>query len=100
MKIEILYLPGCPNYPPALDRLKRVLRQNGAVAEISEIEVKDADAARAVGFFGSPTIRIDGLDIDPESRNITETGLACRRYVDGLPSEAMIDRALKHAMKQ
>jgi hypothetical protein len=48
-----------------------------------------------VGFLGSPTIRVNGLDIDPASRNCTEIGFACRRYAGGLPSEDMILAALR-----
>jgi hypothetical protein len=97
MKIEVLYLEGCPNYLPAMDRLKAVLRQEGLSAAVCEIEVKDASAAKAWNFFGSPTIRINGLDIDPDSRAAPESGFACRRYAGGLPSEEMIRAALREA---
>jgi hypothetical protein len=97
MKIEVLYFSDCPNYLPAMDRLRAVLCQEGLPAEVSEIEVKDASAAEAWKFFGSPTIRINGLDIDPDSRLVTKTAFACRRYTGGLPSEEMIRAALKKA---
>ena len=97
MKIEVLYFEDCPNYLPALDRLKTLLREEGLSAEVSGIEVKDAPAAKALRFFGSPTIRINGLDIETDSRTVTETGFACRRYSGGLPSEEMIRAALREA---
>lgn len=100
MKIEVLYFKNCPHYLPTLDRLRTILRQEGMPAEVSEIEVKDAPAAKALTFFGSPTIRINGLDIESESRTVTETGFACRRYPGGLPSEEMIRAALKEAQGQ
>jgi hypothetical protein len=100
MKIEFLYFRDCPHYLPALHRLRAVLRQEGLPAEVSEIDVKDASAARALKFFGSPTIRINGLDIDADSRTVTETGFACRRYPGGLPSEEMIRAALREARGQ
>jgi hypothetical protein len=100
MKIEVLYVEDCPNYLPALDRLRTVLRQEGLPVELSQIEVRDASAAKAWKFFGSPTIRINGLDIDAESRAIAETGFACRRYPGGLPSEEMILAALREAREQ
>jgi hypothetical protein len=100
MKIEVLYFEDCPNYLPAVDRLRTVLRQEGLPAEVSQIEVRDASAAKAWKFFGSPTIRINGLDIDAESRAVTETGFACRRYPGGLPSEEMIRAALREAREQ
>jgi hypothetical protein len=100
MKIEVLYFEDCPNYLPAMDRLRTVLLQEGLPADVSEIEVKDASAAKALKFFGSPTIRINGLDIDADFRTIKETGFACRRYSGGLPSEEMIRAALRQARDQ
>jgi hypothetical protein len=97
MKIELLYFDDCPHYLPAMDRLRKVLRQEGLFVEISRIEVKDAAAAKELTFAGSPTIRINGLDIDATGRTVTETGLACPRYAGGLPSEEMIRAALREA---
>jgi len=100
MRIEVLYFEGCPNYVPAVDRLKMVLWQEGFTTDVCEIEVRDESAAKTLKFFGSPTIRVNGLDIEADSRNVTETGLACRRYSGGLPSEEMIRTALKKAREQ
>lgn len=97
MKIEVLYFEGCPNYLPAVDRLKAVLRLAGLPAEVSVIEVTSESAVKKLKFFGSPTIRINGLDIEADSRNVNDTGFACRRYPGGLPSEAMIRAALREA---
>jgi hypothetical protein len=97
MKIEVLYFADCPHYPPAIALLRTVLREEGLHAEVSEIEVKNASAAKALKFFGSPTIRINGLDIETASRNVKDTGFACRQYSGGLPSEEMIRMALKEA---
>ncbi len=100
MKIEILYFRDCPHYPPAVDRLRTVLRQEGVFADVSEIEVKDAAAAKELQFIGSPTIRVNGLDIEADSRTVVETAFACRRYPGGLPPEEMIRAALREARGQ
>jgi hypothetical protein len=97
MKIEVLYFDGCPNYLPAVDRLKAVLRKAGLPTEVSEIEITDESAARTVKFFGSPTIRVNGFDIEADSRHVRDTGFACRRYPGGVPSEEMIRMALREA---
>lgn len=99
MRIEILYFVGCPHFPPARDLLRAIVRKDRVQAEVSEIEVKDASAARRLQFIGSPTIRINGLDIEADARNVAGVGVACRRYPNGLPSEAMIRVALKEALK-
>lgn len=97
MKIEVLYFEGCPNYLPAVGRLRTVLEREGVRAELIEIEVKDDSDAKALKFFGSPTIRVNGLDIEASSRQATETGFACRRYPGALPSEEMIRAAFREA---
>jgi hypothetical protein len=95
MKIEVLYFEGCPNYLPAVDRLRTVLAREGLRAELIEIEVKDDSDANALQFFGSPTIRVNGLDIEAGSRQVGETGFVCRCYPGGLPSEEMIRAAVR-----
>jgi hypothetical protein len=97
MRIEVLYFEGCPNYLPTVDRLRTVLRQEGVQTEVFEVEVKDESAAKALKFFGSPTIRVNGLDIEADLHDVKETGFACRRYSGGVPSEEMIRAALKEA---
>lgn len=100
MKVEVFYFEGCPNHKPAVERVRSVIKQQGLAAEVSEVEVPDAEAARVVGFLGSPTIRVNGLDLDPASRTVIETRFACRRYSGGLPSEDMIRDALREAQGQ
>lgn len=97
MKIDVLYFDGCTNYLPAMDRLRAVLREEGLRAEISVIEVKDESAAKELEFLGSPTIRVNGVDIEIESRNTGDAGFVCRLYPGGLPSEETIRLALKEA---
>ena len=97
MKIEILYFDGCPNYSPAMDRLRTVLAGEGLEPDVIAIEVKDESTAKELKFFGSPTIRVNGLDVEAASRHVTETGFACRRYSGGLPSDEMIRSAIREA---
>jgi hypothetical protein len=83
MKVEILYFSGCPNHVPAVDRVREVLAQEGTAAEMVEVEVKDAATAQQVGFLGSPSIRVDGQDVEPAVRGARGFGMMCRTYVDG-----------------
>jgi len=100
MKVEVLYFNGCPNHLPSAERVRAVLRQERVAAEVFEVEVKDESAAKALAFPGSPTIRVNGLDIEREARGSAETGFACRRYPGGLPSEEMIRAAVQEARGQ
>jgi hypothetical protein len=99
VKIEVLYFEGCPNFRPAVERLRSVLRQEGMLAEIAEIQIADEATAEKLRFPGSPTIRINGLDIDVDARAGNTVALACRRYEGGLPSEIMVRRGLKEAQE-
>lgn len=97
MNIEVLYFEGCPNHKPTVDRLRAVLIDEGLPAFISEVEVSDKSAALDLGFPGSPTIRINGIDIDPDASDDQQPAFACRRYEGGLPSREMIRAALRSA---
>ncbi len=102
MKIEVLYFDGCPNHKPAVGRVEEVLREEGVSAEVLEVNVSDASIAQKVGFLGSPSIRINGLDVEPEARATREYGMMCRTYAvngrrEGLPSRDMLRRAIREA---
>jgi hypothetical protein len=97
MKVEVFFFEGCPNHKPAVERLQSVMQEQGIAADLAEVEISDTKAPEAVGFLGSPTIRINGLDIAPASRTATDTGFACRYYAGGLPSKDIIRAALREA---
>jgi hypothetical protein len=78
-------------------RVTKVLKHERVSIELIEIEIHDETEAKKMRFFGSPTIRVNGLDVDPKSRARTATGMACRYYTSGLPSEDMICAALREA---
>ena len=100
MKVEVLYFDGCPHYKPAIGMVREVLREERVSAQVAEINVADQETARAVGFLGSPTIRVDGLDVEPETRASQDFGIMCRTYLvagrrEGLPSRDLIRQAVR-----
>jgi hypothetical protein len=99
MEIEILYLAGCPHVRPTLDRLHRILETNGLACPILRTRVMSVEAAQSVRFLGSPTVRINGIDIEPSARSRTDFGIMCRTYEGsgGIPSEALIRSAIAEA---
>ena len=64
MKIEVLYWDGCPSHPEALELLQAVLAERGVEATVELREVLTDEEAEALRFPGSPTIRVDGRDVD------------------------------------
>jgi len=97
MLIEVFYVPGCPNHQPAIEGLKDVLRSATIDVPIQEIAVMNEAMASRLKFPGSPTIRIDGSDV--ESNHRESYGLACRLYSNGtgVPSREVLERALAKA---
>lgn len=100
MVIEVLFVPGCPNHEPAFERLRNVLRSAAITASIHEIAVSDELTARSLKFPGSPTVRINGRDVEPTSHE--SYGLACRLYPDGtgVPSLETLQRAVAGAQSE
>jgi hypothetical protein len=79
-EIELLWWEGCPSTERALGELREALADVGmgdAPVQMREIQ-SDADAQR-VGFAGSPTILVDGVDLVPAA-NDEPAGLSCRVY--------------------
>jgi len=102
MRIEILYIEGCPNRQSAVARVQEVLREENISAELLEASVSQESTARELHFPASPTIRVNGLDVEPEVRTSREYGIRCRTYVVngrrvGLPSRELLRQAICEA---
>jgi hypothetical protein len=105
MRVELLYTDADPHYMTARQRLVEVLTEDAFETPIQMIAVGSAADAELLAFTGSPTIRIDGVDIDPGSAG--RIGLGLRDYppdddLDGPPSEPipgkrLIRRAVERA---
>ena len=99
MKIDFLYFEGCPSHEPALKILKQVLKRNNVLSKINIIEIKTEADAEKYHFLGSPSIHINGKDIEIERQN-DKYLYGCRIYrtakgTSGIPPEEMIEKALK-----
>jgi hypothetical protein len=101
-RVDILYFEDCPNLAAARALVERIARELQVVTDIRLIEVGDPDAAVGQRFLGSPTIRIDGQDVEPGADQRDDFTFGCRVYrgqrgVSGQPDEAWIREALKAA---
>jgi len=103
MRIELLYFDGCPSYETLLPRLRLLLERHGIDEPVELRRVETLEAAERERFLGSPTVRIDDEDIEPEAAKRSDFGLKCRLYRNddggrtGTPSDAMVARALRRA---
>ncbi len=105
MRVELLYWDGDPHYMTARQRLVEVLTEDAFETPIQMIAVSSQEDAELLAFPGSPTIRIDGIDI--HNAGVGEIGLRLRRYPgddehDGpleepVPGKRLIRRAVEQA---
>jgi hypothetical protein len=99
MDIEFLYWEGCPSYPEARELLGEVLAERRPDARVEVREVKSQAEAEELRFPGSPTIRIDGRDVDPDGAS-ARPALMCRIYrkpdggVSPVPTREQLEAAL------
>ena len=101
-RVEILYFDGCPNHEPAQELVEQVAAELGLQAEIELVEVADAETATRVRFLGSPSVRVDGRDVEPGADERSDFVLSCRVYrsergLAGQPEADWIRRALSEA---
>ena len=104
-RVEFLWWEGCPSHERALAELREAMAAAGldpAAVEMRHVGSEE-DAERAQ-FSGSPTIRIDGRDLQPDDGS-RAAGLSCRIYrlrdgrVSPTPDPADLRDALISATK-
>lgn len=98
--VEVLTFDGCPHAEPALELVMRVLDESGVAADVRRVDVTDAASAEAHRFLGSPTIRVNGRDIEPGADERDQYVLSCRIYptergLQGQPDESWLRDALR-----
>lgn len=105
MRIELLHFDGCPGYEGLLPRLRSLLEREGIDVPVTLRSVETLEAAERERFLGSPTVRIDGEDIDPGAAARSDFGLKCRLYrgedgtLSGIPPDELVARALRRAVR-
>jgi len=98
LKIEFLFWEECPSHPEALALLRDVMEAHGIADPIDVREVLTHEEAVELRFPGSPTIRVDGQDVDADGAEWSP-GLSCRVYrlPDGRPSPVPSRQQLEEA---
>lgn len=100
--VQVLAFPGCPNRDAAIALAERVCQELGCNAEIQVLDVADQQAAERTRCLGSPTIRIDGRDVEPGAAQRVGYTHRCRLYpggqsLRGLPDARWVREALRAA---
>ena len=97
--VELLWFSDCANHPAARRMLQDAIDELAPGTPIREIDATDPAVAERVHFPGSPTIRIDGRDVDPTYSDPGDYTPRCRLYrtdagLRGLPERRWIEDAL------
>ena len=98
--MEVLHIPDCPKHQSLMARLPRIVAESGVKAMVVERIIAGEAAARAERFLGSPTVRVDGVDVDPHASARHGIGLNCRLFrtetgLQGTPPDEWIRQALR-----
>lgn len=102
-RVEILYIQGCPNYEEARVMVDRAAAGLRLQPTIELVEVGDDETAARLHFLGSPTIRVDGSDVEPGANARRDFAVSCRVYCGSAgvvrqPDEAWIRDAIARAV--
>ena len=106
VRIEILARRDCPNRGMAQIVVDRAVAVSGVPVEVQTVDVKTEAQATKWRFLGSPSVRVDGLDVEPGSSERTDYTLGDRVYrcglggVQGWPDELWVRSALLVASAQ
>jgi hypothetical protein len=100
--VELLWFSDCPNHPAARAMLEDVIAEIAPGTPIHDIDATDPAIAASVRFPGSPTIRVDGRDVDPGYVDPGDNTPRSRVYqtrdgLRGLPERTWISDALRGA---
>ena len=100
--IQLIWFADCPNHDAARALLRSVLAELAPDSAFEDIEATDQAIAERLRFPGSPTIRVDGRDIEPGFQDPGDYTPRCRLYRDGqrltgLPERGWIEAALSAA---
>lgn len=81
MKIQLFHTADCHAWKESLSLLEDALKTKGVEVKYEVILVETEDQARDYKFIGSPTILINGIDVDPLVKNVkTYSVSSCRTY--------------------
>ena len=96
--IEVLVTPGCPHAEGAIREVREVAARLALKADVRVSTIRNSGEAATLDFPGSPTVRIDGRDI--EGPDVGPAAFACRRYEGGhgLPPTWLIEAGLLRAL--
>lgn len=104
-RVELLWFQGCGNHHAARVMLRELLSELAPGTTIDNIEATEPAIAERHRFPGSPTIRVDGRDVDPSYEDPVDYTPRCRLYwtaegLRGVPERAWVEAALRASLER
>ena len=98
VRVEVLVFDGCPHAEAAIQSAQAIAERLGPAVSVERVEVNTPEMAAELGFFGSPSIRVNGEDIEGKTESAGR--LCCRTYEggSGLPPEWLIEASVLRAL--
>ena len=99
--IQFLYFEGCPSHKPALAYLKEIIEDEKIDTNLEMVCVDSPEEAQKAGFQGSPSIKINGIDLEGKNDGFS---FNCRLYnvdgkLTGTPSKEFIKQRILQKLK-
>lgn len=99
-QVELLWFADCANHEAARALLEEVIAELAPRTPIHDVDATDLAVAERLRFPGSPTIRVDGQDVDPAYVDPGDYTPRCRLYrtaagIRGLPERKWLEEALR-----
>lgn len=105
MQVELFVSPSCSHRDQARAIIDEAIAASGQAATPEVIVIGDYEDAKARRFFGSPTVRVNGMDVEYGDREPEEFATSCRYYnsPEGwlpLPSKGLVLRGIETALRR
>jgi arsenate reductase len=98
VRVEVLVFDGCPHADAAIRLARAASERLGPLVTVERVDVNTPERAEELGFLGSPSIRVNGADIEGKT---TPTGRLCCRTYDGgagIPPAWLLEAAVLRAL--
>lgn len=75
VEVEVLHTETCPAWRATAARIRELAGREDITVDLADATIETLDEAAARRFLGSPTVRVDGRDIQPEAELLEDFGL-------------------------
>ena len=103
LRVELLWFQDCPNHRAVRAMLGELIDELTPGTKLEDVDATDPVVAERHRFPGSPTVRVDGRDVDPSFEDPGDYTPRCRLYwtaegLRGLPERRWVEEALRRAV--